>query len=311
MEINHKKTAELIKEGIWCGLNHPEIDTKDADVVLFGIPFDEGASFRKGASEAPAKIRNITYTSPASTEYFEDMFKVRVKDIGDFEEKDRDQLFSAVEKKVEELVRRDQFFVMIGGDHSVTIPVLQGIDNALEEDFGIIHIDTHLDLCDTLDGDKLSHGCTQRRAVEMKNVSSSENIFFIGIRSAEPNELEFMDHNQMNLISAVEFARLGTTQVIQQVVDTMKQFKKVYLTLDIDVLDLMGTGTPQIGGISSRELLDLLRGLFDLNIIGIDVVEVAPKLDPSLHSVFAARRLITESIGHQMRKQGLLQKHGK
>lgn len=311
MEISKKKTETLIKEAIWCGMNQPEMEIKDADVVIFGIPFDEGVSFRDGAGEAPAAIRSITYTSPASTEYFEDMFAVKVKDIGDFEEKDRDKLFSSVAQKVEELVKNDLFFVMIGGDHSVTIPVLKGIDNALDEDFGIIHIDAHLDLCDTLDGDNLSHGCTERRAVEMNNVSSAENIFFIGIRSAEPNELEFMDKNKMNLINAAEFSRLGTEAVIRQVVDTMCKFSKVYLTLDIDVLDLMGTGTPQIGGISSRELLDLLSGLFSLNIIGMDVVEVAPKLDPSLYSVFAARKLITESIGHQMRKQGVLTKHWK
>ncbi len=186
---------------------------------------------------------------------------------------------------------------------------MRGIDNALDEEFGIIHIDTHFDLCDTLNDDKLSHGCTQRRALELKNISSADNIFFIGIRSAEPDELEFMKNNKLNLISAAEYEKLGTDQVVNQVVEVMGKYKKIYITIDIDVLDTFGTGTPQIGGISSRALLDLLRGLFDLNVIGFDVVEVAPKLDPSWSSVFIGRRLITECIGNHMRKQNVLVKH--
>ncbi|NLY71656.1 MAG: agmatinase [Clostridiales bacterium] len=304
-----KTTQEMINEKIWAGLNRPEITEDEADVIIFGIPFDGGVSFRTGASEAPQAIRSITYTIPPSNEYFEDMSMVKIKDIGDFSKKDRQSLFQDIENKVEELVRKDKFFAMIGGDHSVTIPVLRGIDNALDEEFGIIHIDTHFDLCDTLNDDKLSHGCTQRRALELKNISSADNIFFIGIRSAEPDELEFMKNNKLNLISAAEYEKLGTDQVVNQVVEVMGKYKKIYITIDIDVLDTFGTGTPQIGGISSRALLDLLRGLFDLNVIGFDVVEVAPKLDPSWSSVFIGRRLITECIGNHMRKQNVLVKH--
>ncbi len=307
--MNMKTTDELINDPIWCGMNRPEKNIEDVDAVIFGIPFDKGVSFRDGASEAPDAIRRITYTSPPSTEYFEDMFKVTVKDIGDFKADGRDMLFRSIEQKVEELVRGDKFFIMIGGDHSVTIPVIRGIDKAIDEDLGIIHIDAHFDLDDALGGDKLSHGCTERRAIEMKNVGSSDNIYFVGIRSAEPNELEFLDSNKVNLINASQYSKLGTEKVINQVTETMSRFRKVYITLDIDVLDTMGTGTPQIGGIGSRELLDLLKGLFSLNIIGMDVVEVAPKLDQSQYSVFAARKIITESIGHYARKHGLLCKH--
>lgn len=306
-----KTTQEMICEKIWAGLNRPEINENEADAIIFGIPFDGSVSFRSGASDAPSSIRSITYTIPPSNEYFEDMSMVKIKDIGDFMKEDREVLFRDVENKVEELVRKDKFFAMIGGDHSVTIPVLRGIDKALEEDFGIIHIDSHFDLCDTLDDDKLSHGCTERRALELKNISASDNIFFIGIRSAEPNELEFMKDNKLNLISASEYEKLGTQQVVKQVVETMQKYNKIYITIDIDVLDTFGTGTPQIGGISSRALLDLLRGLFDLNVIGFDVVEVAPNLDPSLASVFIGRRLVTECISNHMRKQNVLIKHWK
>lgn len=93
-----KTTEELIRDEIWCGLNNPNADIKDADVVILGIPFDEGVSFRDGAGDAPQHIRSITYTSAPSTEYFEDMFNITVKDIGDFKGADRDRLFHPFRK---------------------------------------------------------------------------------------------------------------------------------------------------------------------------------------------------------------------
>ena len=93
---------------------------------------------------------------------------------------------------------------MIGGDHSVTIPVLSGINKAIDHEFGVIHIDAHFDLCDELNGSRLSHGCTQRRAIEMENIGKSENIFFIGIRSVEPDELKYIRENKVNVITPLK-----------------------------------------------------------------------------------------------------------
>ena len=196
--------------------------------------------------------------------------------------------------------------MMIGGDHSTTIPVQKGIDRALKEPFGIIHIDAHFDLCDTLEGDPLSHGSTERRALELNNVPHSESIFFLGVRSVEVDELDFIERNKINVINSHKLHRMKVDETLEIVSKKMKGFKKIYLTLDIDCLDpayAAGTGTPQFGGLNSRLLLDLLHGLFELPIIGMDVVEVAPALDPSLTSVFAARKIITECWGHYLRKK--------
>ncbi|WP_028829296.1 agmatinase [Proteocatella sphenisci] len=304
-----RKTDEMIKnETLWGGLcsgMSSEEKEKEADIVVFGIPFDGNVSYREGAKDAPAAIRESTIPIPATTEYFEDMSGNKVVDIGDFNSEDFETVYLDVEKKVSELVKNRKFFTMIGGDHSVTIPVLSGINKAIDHEFGVIHIDAHFDLCDELGGSKLSHGCTERRAIEMDNVGKSENIFFIGIRSVEPDELIYIRENKVNVINAAEYERLGTEKVIESVKEKMSHLKSIYLTVDIDCLDpaySAGTGTPKFGGLTSRQLLDLLRGLFDLPIIGFDVVEVAPSLDASMTSVYAGQRIITECWGHHLRK---------
>lgn len=122
------------------------------------------------------------------------------------------------------------------------------------------------------------------------------------IRSIESDELDFYHSNKVNVLSAAEIDHQGVPAVLEQVVGHMKRISKVYITLDIDCLDpayAAGTGTPQFGGLTARQLLDILKGLFDgLNIIGMDVVEVAPRLDPSLAALFAARKIITECWAH-------------
>lgn len=301
-----KKTIDMIKEkDIWAGLNHPGIEKEEADIVVLGVPFDGGVSFRSGAKDAPRELRGITYTIPPTTEHFESLKGLKIHDIGDIEGESREEIFNEAEKIVAELVKSNVFFTMIGGDHSTTIPMLKGVDNALDEPFGIIHIDAHFDLCDSLNNDKLSHGSTERRALELENVPDSESIFFIGIRSIEEDELEFMNKNKINVINSHEFNKLGVESVLRKVKEKMERFNKIYLTIDIDCLDpayAAGTGTPQFGGLNSRDLLDLLQGLFDLPIIGFDVVEVAPGLDPALTSLFAARKIVTECWGHHYRK---------
>lgn len=296
--------------GAWCSLNKPKLSESEADVVIFGIPFDEGVSYRSGASEGPVVLRKNTFSSTPYTERFESIADLKVFDAGDFCCENRERLFAEVTDYVGGLVKNGIFFTAVGGDHSVTIPIEAGIDRALDEQFGVIHIDAHFDLCDTLGGDPLSHGSVQRRALELKNISGTENLYFIGIRSIEPNEYEFKEKNDIQVKSAYDCHKFGIEKTAEAAVEKMSKFNKVYITLDIDCLDpafAAGTGTPQFGGLYSRQLLDLLEILFDrLNIIAFDVVEVAPVLDPSLTSMFAARKIITECWGYRAKKIGIL-----
>lgn len=297
---------DIIKNpALWAGLNKPDISMEDCDVAVFGIPFDGGVSFRSGAKTAPDALRNITYTISPTTEDFQDFSDLKVKDMGNALGNTRDELFESAEEMAYKAVKAGKFFTMIGGDHSTTIPVHRGIDKALDQSFGIIHIDAHFDLCNDQSGDTLSHATTERRALELDNVDGIDNLFFLGIRSIESDELAFFTNNKVNVLSAKEISKIGADAVIAQVKEKMKDLKHVYITLDIDCLDpayAAGTGTPQFGGMTSRELLNILEGLFELPVIGMDVVEVAPNLDPSLSSLFAARKIVTECWWHHFKK---------
>ncbi|NBG89439.1 agmatinase [Isachenkonia alkalipeptolytica] len=305
MKIGELTETIAQQKKLWAGLNDPEGLMGEVDAALFGIPYDGGVSFRGGAAKGPQSVREITYTIAKTTEHLESFEGFRIRDLGDFYGGDRNRVFEDVRNLVETLIKKNQFFTMIGGDHSTTIPVLQGIDRAVGEEFGIIHIDAHLDLCDKMDGDSLSHGSTQRRALELDHISGMENLMFLGIRSIEDQEYDFLKDQNPSIITAYRMNQMGIKKVLEQVHEQMKNYKQIYVTIDIDALDpgfAAGTGTPQFGGLNSRQMLDLLMGIFELPILGFDVVEIAPELDPAKTASFAGRKIITECFGHHWRK---------
>ncbi len=302
-----RKIKEMIKEeGLWAGLNRPQISMENADIVVFGIPFDGGVSFRAGAKDGPRALREITYSIYPITERWESFSDLKILDLGDIEGKDREKIFKKAEEIAYQAIKAKRLLTMIGGDHSTTIPILRGIDRALKEPLGIIHLDAHFDLCDEIDGNYLSHGSTERRTLELKNISDIGNLFFVGVRSVEAQELPFIRDKKINILKTMDIRRQGVDKSLERIREKMKKFPRIYLTIDIDALDpayAPGTGTPQFGGLDSRELLDLLYGIFELPIIGFDVVEVAPGLDDSKIAIFAARKIIMECWGHYYRKK--------
>lgn len=308
-----KVIDELAKNPlIWSALNRPDRDEENVDAVVFGIPYDEGVSYRSGAKDAPDTLRANTLTTDPNTEYFAFYDDFDIYDAGNFIGEDRDTMFEEVREYVKSLVERGIKFTAIGGDHSVTIPIHQGINDAVDEDFGIIHIDAHFDLDDELDGDKYFHGATERRALELEHVSSTDNIFFIAIRNIERDEFAFAKKNKINVRSSRDCYAMGIDKVADDCIAKMKKFSKVYLTFDIDALDpgfAAGTGTPQFGGITPRMALTLMERFFnELNIIGFDIVEIAPNLDDSLASMYAGRKLITEIWGYWADQAGKLER---
>ncbi|MDO4869705.1 MAG: agmatinase [Bacillota bacterium] len=296
----------------WFGLNCPDAGPEDVDAVIFGIPYDGGVSYRGGAAQAPGMLRANTDHATPCTERLDYYEQFKVLDLGDFDQGSRDEIFAKVQENVAELVRKGIHFTMIGGDHSVTIPVERGINEALDEPFGIIHVDAHMDLSFELEGDPLSHGSTEQRALEMKNITSEKNLYFIGIRSIEPDEFHFSRDRDLQVKTAWDCYHEGIEAVADDCIEKMSKFDKVYLTFDIDALDPAyagGTGTPQFGGLTSRMAMTLVQKLFaGLNIIGFDIVEIAPPLDDSLASMYAGRKLLTEGWGSWAAQAGKLEK---
>ena len=286
---------------IWNGLHNRNLKPEEADVVIMGLPFDKATSFRKGAADAPDRVRLVSGHISPITEDGKSLAGIKVLDIGDLEpgRSSQDKYFTEIENKAVELFKYS-FPTFIGGDHSVSIPLINAAVNVYGEKLGIIHLDAHLDLCEELDGNRLSHGCTHRRTLE-GNSLKLDNICFAGIRSFEQQELEFIDGQQANIIKASEMSRLGMGKTADMIRTSLQHCELFYLTLDIDFLDpaaAPGTGTPKPGGFTSRELFILLKELSSLKFIGMDVVEVSPPLDQNDITSFAAQRAITEAWGY-------------
>ena len=259
-----KKSKDVLDSQSWCGLNRPTKKQAEVDAVIFGIPFDGGVSYRGGAAQAPEVLRANTKHSTPSTErlYYYDSFELL--DAGDFVNEDRDALFAEVQAYVKTLVAQGVKFTMVGGDHSVTIPVERGINDALNEEFGIIHIDAHMDLCDALEGILSSHGNTERRALGWA-CQAPWKISFYQHPLHQPDEFEFHKANKIQVKTAYDCYHEGIEAVAEACIEKMKRFDKVYITFDIDALDpgfAAGTGTPQFGGPSSA-MASTRRKLFE------------------------------------------------
>lgn len=286
---------------IWNGLHNPDLKPEEADIVVLGLPFDAAASFRRGAAEAPGRIRSISGHISPTTEDGQSLEHLKVIDIGNLKPEgySQEDYFRKIESKAVELFNVS-FPTFIGGDHSVSIPLIRAAASIWEQKLGVIHLDAHLDLCEKLDGNRLSHGCTHRRVVESSCITLNQ-VCFVGIRSFEQQELDYLEgQNSKNIITANEIYCQGIKKVVEKVISCLHKCEAFYLTLDIDFLDpstAPGTGTPKPGGFTTRELFAFMRGISKLPLIGMDVVEVSPPLDNNDITSFAAQRAITEAWG--------------
>ncbi len=282
----------------WSGLAK---NTPNAPVAVLGIPFDSAVSFRQGASHAPARIRQYSHFVTPITEEGNSLDHVSVYDYGNVErDLDWERYFSSVENAAKTALKHP-FALFLGGDHSVTIPLHRAFNDTLGKSFGILHLDAHTDLCDTYMGSRWSHACTERRALELSHMKP-EHLVFIGIRSWEASEIDFLRANPGITVHSARSTHVnGGEAVAADAVAKLRHLDAVYLTLDIDVLDpayAPGTGTPESGGLTSRQLIELLRLVFaELPIKAMDIVEVAPPLDHSDITSVAALKIIYEVFG--------------
>lgn len=316
----------MIERHPWGGLADPAA-RDPADFLILGLPYDGAVSWRPGAAQAPRELRAISATSSAIAEdgYIVDPARLRVRDLGDLAppasgargpagDAGREVYFQEVEQAVVAALGgapqgADPFLFTIGGDHSVTIPLARAFARRHPKGFGLVLLDAHPDLFDSYEGSPLSHACPMRRALDT-GALRPEHLLIVGTRSYHAVELDFMRERQIRFVPARELAERGRPAVLAEARERLAGVASVYLTLDIDVADpacAPGTGAPVAGGLSSRELLDLTRGLLEeLPVRAMDVVEVSPPLDPTQATLFLALQLAFETFAVVARKRALV-----
>jgi len=292
-------TLHQPERGIWSGLAQTEEGrAKDATVGVLGIPFDGGVSFRSGAAAAPAKLRELSNHLAGCADEGQPL-TLSVRDYGDMPvDLDWSRHFQTVEERALDVLRHP-FALFLGGDHSVSIPLMKACNTAWDEPFGVVHFDAHPDLFDTYSGHTWSHACTERRALELPGLDP-EHLVLVGIRSIAAKEWAFMqDHPEIPVYTARDCHRRGMESVAAEVIERLHGVSRVYVTVDIDGLDpafAPGTGYAEAGGPSTRDLLELIRPLCrELPVRAMDVVEVSPVLDHSDITSFAALKVIYEA----------------
>ncbi len=285
----------------WGEINISKMDK--ADICIMGIPFDGAVSCGKGTALAPEMMRNLSRYLPPTTEEGLVIEDLKVYDHGDVAiDLDWARYYATVEAEALNLLQSKAFCLFLGGDHSVTIPLQRAFGRYNKgKKIGIIHFDSHSDICDEYDGHKWSHACTEKRAVD--DVIEPKDLSLIGIRSWEVEEIEYLAaHHEVLLIKAYDVHKKGYEYVCQRLKEKYSDYDALYLTLDIDVLDpscAPGTGTPEAGGLESREMMEIIKFLIsELPITTMDLVEVSPPLDSENNiTSWAALKIIYEVFG--------------
>jgi agmatinase len=264
----------------------PRIDeVSQADVAVLGIPFDSGVSYRPGARFGPSHIRESSrllrpYNPALQVQVFASQ---QVVDAGDLAVNpfSIDEAISTIERGARSLLERTSFVLTLGGDHTVALPMLRAV-SAVHGPVAVVHFDAHLDTWDTYFGAAYTHGTPFRRASE-EGLLDRTGCLHVGIRGPLYTDADLTQDTELGfqVIAAPDVEHLGVTGMVESIRQRVGD-RPVYVSVDIDVLDpahAPGTGTPEAGGLSSRELLATLRSFARLNLVGADIVEVAPAYD--------------------------------
>ena len=265
----------------WMGENK---DYESSKIVMLGLPFDGTVSYRSGSRFAPEQIRLASWGLEEYSPYFDKQLEdCNFHDAGDLEFPLGNTVKSLdlIQKNVDEIYRDGKKVFGIGGEHLVTLPEIKAVSKYYNN-LAIVHFDAHTDLREEYLGEKLSHSAVIRHCGD---IIGFENIKQIGIRSGMKEEFEFMKQHNTR---AEKYSDL----------DVLKD-KKIFVTVDLDVLDtsiMPGTGTPEPGGLEFNELMGWFEYLKNFDIVGADVVELAPDYDPTGASTAVATKVIRELL---------------
>ena len=282
----------------------PRVDeVGDFDVAILGAPFDGGVSYRPGARFGPSAVRQASrHLRPA---YHPDVdvspFRVlQAVDAGDVpcNPFDIDEALQQIDDHARELVSDQRRLVTIGGDHTVALATMRAVVRT-HGPVAVVHFDAHLDTWDTYFGAERTHGTVFRRAAE-EGLLVPDASTHVGIRGPLYDAADLVDDARFGFstVRAADFDRLGVAEVVGRVRERAGD-APIYLSVDIDVLDpafAPGTGTPEMGGFTSRELLSLLRALPGEQLVAADVVEVSPAYDHAEITSLAAATVVYDLI---------------
>lgn len=277
-------------------------DVDDADTLIWGVPFDTGVSYRPGARFGPNHVRQSSrLLRPYNPALEVEPFATRqVADAGDLGVNpfDISEAIATIESGARELSGSRRTLVTVGGDHTIALPLLR-VQHERHGPLAVLHFDAHLDTWDTYFGAPYTHGTPFRRASE-EGLIDFEHSIHVGIRGPLYAQLDLDESAEMGFaaVHCRHFVRSPIDDIINRVRERLGD-RPVYASIDIDVLDpafAPGTGTPESGGLASRELLELVRGLRGLNLVGADLVEVSPAYDHAELTGIAASHVTYELL---------------
>jgi agmatinase len=289
---------------------------QDAKIVVIGAPFDGGTSYRSGAKFGPSAVRQACYLEhdgkrPSLALRVDGLTNLNVHDAGDVQMPSGNTEIAC--QRLEEVVTkvaRHSIPLIIGGDHTVTWPNVTGIAKAKGwSKIAVLHFDAHADTGEITDGPLIGHGQPMRKLIESGAVRG-DRFFQIGLRGYWPDEptLKWMAKQGMRSYEMSEIGARGLAECLTEIFNVIaSDCDGVFLSVDIDVADpaaAPGTGTPEPGGLSARELLDAVRRIcLETKVVGMDVVEVAPAYDHADITALLANRVILEAISALARKE--------
>jgi agmatinase len=289
-------------------------DKIEADAAVLGAPFDMGTQYRAGARFGPRSIREastlFSFGHGGAYDFEDDVTylpvdQVRIVDIGDADMIHTDTIKSHanIELGVRKILQAGALPVVLGGDHSVHIPCIRAFDD--QPPVHIIHVDAHLDFVDERHGVRYGHGNPLRRASEMSHVTGFTQLGIRNVSSSNRDDYEAARKAGSDILSVRDVRRLGSEAVVAR----MPEGARYYVTIDIDGFDpsiAPGTGTPSHGGFLYYEVLELLQGAVKRGeVVGIDLVEVAPDYDQSGNTAFLAAQLLMNLLGFIFHEKGM------
>jgi len=285
-------------------------ELKNVDVAVMGVPFDSGTSYRTGTRFGPRKIReaSLMIWGHNSTLNVTPLKKLKVVDYGDVSviPTSIEYTMTAITKTASEIIETGTTLITLGGDHSIALPLLRAHAKK-HGPVSLVHIDAHIDTWEAeFEAVPYSHGTPFRYALQEGLIREGEYMQ-IGIRGPVSGENDYADAKELGarIVTIHEVMEKGVKEVLREVHERMKG--PLYVSIDIDSVDpayAPGTGTPEVGGLSSYQLLQLVRGLHGLDLIGFDLVEVSPPYDHGDITAILASNIAFEYLSLLALKNG-------